>query len=746
MYPLDGHVLHICSTLLKRKPIDVFVVMSTTVCLIIFSRSDPLLANFVQWVPFLHLSWRKFFLSVCQVGRDVQGNALLSRELREVSSIGYPYNKERTATREDILLFCGAVIQSPMVRSIISSLLRSAPSELSDNGSNTERLGRVAKEFQIAKTQLYAGKINYQSLFDYRTNNGWTIYSPITPRWRKQAKDYMERLVSLLTRRTGVIYPQFQRRKNMSRESAMMLRDRGYHRSDRQWQEFGTVDLERHYMVSGEKIKGGCEMRLAWKYNELKPRAYYCIGGQDYWPARYVKQLAIDFMEANPITKVARRTDPTSIRNFLDPEDWIALWDLTSFTTSLVELREFLFYVCRYLESDLRCRDRPLALLDTREGVIHVPVWELLDDYNSSVNEYSEFSMLRLIDQELIDCDLAEHCQANSGMLGVPGNIGLSTALHGVHILPIVDKNKSVGVGDDEMTGIDEDPEESLYPHVGELGKLQLTKTGTIRPQWYGESHTEKFVKRGLTRTENDLYLDKLFDFPILAYGFGEVDKERTVRFTPEEGLEKILRQIGSLYWDIRSNGHHVDDEDIMLAMALFSKVYARHGIIRWRHGALPGVRLENGYRITACIPPIDEDFDPRYFDWSEVLWDRSPEMYYSITITGVPQQIPEFEEDLEFATTETRLTASLEALGVLKKIGVQTEWIRVDESNRRRFRESMRRQPGRSSIVSYKYTSFCPAWITTLNMSSLSTVPLPVGGLYTSQKGYYLENVINYI
>jgi len=139
------------------------------------------------------------------------------------------------------------------------------------------------------------------------------------------------------------LYPAYQRRKNMSRETAQGLFERGYRHSDKEWWNFSTGDLERHYAMTGERILGHCEMRTAWTYNILKPRAYYCIGGTDYWASRYIKPIAIDFMNANPITHTKRRMDPCQISMHLDPEDWIALWDLESFTTSLVELREFLF-------------------------------------------------------------------------------------------------------------------------------------------------------------------------------------------------------------------------------------------------------------------------------------------------------------------------------------------------------------------------------------------------------------------
>jgi hypothetical protein len=597
----------------------------------------------------------------------------------------------------------------------------------------------IEKEFRAAKEVRYPGKICYDSLFDPSSEIPWTMYAPITARWKDNARLFTERLIQLLTRDRGCLYPAYQRRKNMSRETAQGLFERGYRNGDKEWWDFSTGDLERHYAMTGEKILGHCEMRTAWTYNILKPRAYYCIGGTDYWASRYIKPIAIDFMNANPVTHTKRRMDPCQISVHLDPEDWIALWDLESFTTSLVELREFLFYTARFLESDPRCRQRPIQVFDSYQGVISMDIWTLLDDYNETVNQFSEFTMMRLIDKYMFDCENPEQCQASSGMLGVPGNIGLSTALHGLHVLPLVDRNKGVGVGDDEMCGIPEDPMRCLYPHVQQIGKLELSKTGTIPPQSETSSMTEKFVKRGITRTRDDLYLDKLFDFPLLAYGLDVQHPDRTVRFTAEEGLEKFLRQLGALYWDIHSNGHHVQETDLDLLSGVMSVVYSKWRIPR--EGRLPGWRT-CGYVITACIPPIDDEFDPRKSDWAEVLWDRSLEMYAMLPVLGRNMPLEEYRQGEKFICSQTRLVALLEVIGVVEKVKSLREWVKVTETNRRRFRSSLQRDRGFFSLSEYRYCSFCPSWLQNFTIPSFDTVHLTTG-VYGDPEGQLL-NAIN--
>jgi len=684
---------------------------------IVLSQHDPLLADYILWVPYLDLNWRKFFLSVCQVGRTIEGNTYLQQQFEEALKYPLATSPGEVLNEEAILLYCSSIIVSSVTRSFVSSLLRCEIS-ICYSGSHEAKEKGVCKEYRAAK-DIKHPKINYSALVGFPAP--WTKYDPMNHNLISQVRRFVDKFLSLLTQDSGPLYPQFQRNKNMSRESAQMLNEEGYKREGKMWRDFGTLDLERYYARTGIMVKGNCEMRLAWKYNELKPRCYYCIGGACYWPARFIKPLAVKMMNANPVTHTKRRTDPTSIRYSLENSDWIALWDLTSFTTSLCELRQFLFYLARICESDIRVRQRPLTIFDTYNGPSKRAVWELFDEYNESVNEYAEFTMMRLIDKEIVDMEVAETVQENSGMLGVPGNIGMSTALHGVHILPLVNKDKAVGVGDDEMAGVDEDPNTRLFPHIGELGDLQLTKTDRIPPPDDTSTVTKKFVKRGLTRVKDDLYIDKLFNFPLLAYGLNIQDPDRTVSFTDSEGVDKFLRQVGAYYWDIHEYGQYVDEGDVAFSQQIIGLAYRRWGIPT--KGALPGYQLSNGFRILCAIPPIVHWFNPVYEDWAEWLWDNTVEDYALLPIKG-GFSFPGPIEDEVFDSQETRMVVLLEAIGTVVKESTHKEWVATTEMNRRRFRESLKKDKSFSTIATYRYTSFIPKWLPLYIENASCTVP----------------------
>jgi len=59
----------------------------------------------------------------------------------------------------------------------------------------------------------------------------------------------------------------------MSRDTCRRLLELGY-KTDKEEHELTTLDLELMKMKTGIEVGGDCEMRMVWKYNELKPRFY----------------------------------------------------------------------------------------------------------------------------------------------------------------------------------------------------------------------------------------------------------------------------------------------------------------------------------------------------------------------------------------------------------------------------------------------------------------------------------------
>lgn len=312
----------------------------------------------------------------------------------------------REVSISDMRIF-DPIQHSVVIASLIWVALRVVPEPDRDVAEDAWRTGFL-KEYGASQTVFSDHQIfDYSEFFDIAPE------FPIAPSWMYRARTVAGRLSTLL-RRLPIILPKVNRTKSTSRDTAMLYAQRY---PGTRLEGVTTKDLEVHYARTGEQIGGPCEMRAAWKFNDLKPRVYYAQGGKDYFHARYIKPIAVTFMEAFQMTSLEARQDPTRILNqeyyF---ESFITTWDLTSFTTNLSELKYFLYWITELLAGEL-C---DIEILDYSEGVKTVPVIDLLRAYNENVNLGSEFSIHRIIDRFYLDLEDPYPRQANSGMLGFP--------------------------------------------------------------------------------------------------------------------------------------------------------------------------------------------------------------------------------------------------------------------------------------------------------------------------------------
>jgi len=104
--------------------------------------------------------------------------------------------------------------------------------------------------------------------------------------------------------------------------------------------------------------------------------------------------------------------------------------------------------------------------------------------------------------------------------------------------------------------------------------------------------------------------------------------------------------------------------------------------------------------RIPLCIPPL-HDYDPRFSDWAEHLWDRSLQRFCTIgySVANHWPLEPFCDIGQKFFATSTVYTAVLEDLGVVTKRSVM-ETLEVNDLNKRRFMEMCK-----STLKLYEFT-----------------------------------------
>jgi hypothetical protein len=599
-----------------------------------------------------------------------------------------------------------------LYRSLVWQLLRTSD-ELGALESPDILVEGLAKE--IAASQIVWNEeqqINYSWLF-VDNPSAWTPESPITPAWASRSEEFGLELVSRLTRfsRSRTLYPTVQRKKNVSRETARLFNEVGW---ETKGNDVTTCDLERLSYAQGVRVGGECEMRWAWKFNDLKPRCYYCGGGRVYWASRYMRDIAVLFMESSPYTNSRVRHDPTTMFDHLEAEDYVLTYDLTSFTTTLSELKFFLFWTAMYLKENIRMEQNPLLSFDYQDGFVELDIADLLLEYNEEVNISCPYSLHRIVDKLGIDREepILLH-MANSGPLGVGGNIGFSTTLHGVHLSPFCNLNKGVSVGDDVLVFLIFDPrgDDVLLRHISRIGNVNWSKTGTLEPMQEGEFGFTKFLKRRLSRDETGLRLDYLFDLPLFALAYGEVPDSRTIR--PMERSDAVIRfiaQVNALFWDIHAHAELISDDEERILVSVLRDCFHDFGLPT--HGAFPYFAASHPstgpFEVPIAIAPVDSTFSPKRMDWSEEVWNRKPSRYFRINRRGDGEPVPPFSPGYNFVASSRRGLRVLEDIGVLRII--KREYEVVDswaEDNLRLYLNSFAR--GSDTLATYQYLDVDP-------------------------------------
>jgi len=516
--------------------------------------------------------------------------------------------------------------------------------------------------------EFSASQINWShsALSDHRYI--WMNPSRGEPHWAPMIRRFAGRFL-LKVKQFPLLYPKVQRSKNTSKDTA-----RNYCQlyPDKNLAEVRTVDLEVHYFKTGQQIKGDSEMRQAWKFNDLKPRFYYCMGGSDYWASRYMKPFAVALMDASPGTTTSRRVDPsTSLFSPLD--EFLTTWDYSAFTSTLSELKFFLYHVAELLRID----ETVVECLSYRNGPVFVYAHELLHAYNDKINTQSAFSIHRLaryIDDITADEDERFYHQ-NSGPLGVPGNIGFSTALHGWETCKVCGEKKCVCVGDDALGSTADDPNHTLIPHIRKYGDINARKWKILHPYDTGPI---PFLKRGLTRDQVILVFDLLLDLPISPYIDG-LTGLRTVlpdSMKPYNRLRKIAGQTGALLWRIREINIKLgfNPVEMDLLYTFLDAAYARLKLPR--RGFLPGFNYRfpshiwgqtDRCELLFALPSLDFAlYNPAVNDWLEFLFETCLQQSFLIPIYILKQRYPLPDQGDKLLVAEDKLWKMLEDIGTI--------------------------------------------------------------------------------
>jgi len=407
-------------------------------------------------------------------------------------------------------------------------------------------------------------------------------------------------------------------------------------------------------------------MRSAWRFNDLKPRVYYCQGGRDYFASRYMKKIAVALMESIPNTTVRFRTNPERYLEHEFDRDYVVTWDFESFTSNLSELKYFMDEICQALED---FPEIEVTVFDSFKGLVKLSPIQMLSEYNEAVNIESPFSIHRIIHRYSEEIDpTRNYTQRNSGSLGVAGNIGFSTAWHGFAILETVGPDKGVSVGDDGLCVIN-DPNKIIGP-LSEVAKLHPEKCTIVEPL---DEDPFRFLKRAFYREPNGrIFRDDLFNLPNSALIFRDFTG-RDVRIEDEKTFfaTRIAKQTGALLWAIQYSEPPLSDVELEAVRKYLVVAYRSSNLPQ--QGCLPGMRTipqETRYDMyKMAVPSIRFDiFDPRIGDWLEHLLYESQQSSFNVPVMGFKTPMPLPPKDSIVFVTKGAGWSFLEDFGYIER------------------------------------------------------------------------------
>jgi len=484
------------------------------------SRSSNLtpLCRLMIYIYHLPMDWRKFILDACRIQASPSKNdALYTRSLGvapQFITVDFRTDSHTLIEFQDILDLLENVIDSPLQCSLLSYIVR-AESTARPMEFTAVKEATYAKEIGAA-FQLYdkPQQLNYSSFLG--GDKSAAIHPEVgeTPRTQYLLSTGLRSLSNRFSAPTCIFYPFYNKRKNMGYTTQELLQESLGVPAGSYTTEYTSLDLLRHYYRTGNRIGGPIEVRMAWKYNDLKPRVYYALGGDAYWYGLYVQAIANALVSILPSTNPFSRFDVQRLGT-VENDELLITYDYTSFTTSLGELKHFMHELALYFDG---CT---IQVLDVRYGITEVDLGDLLRDYNQNVNIHQAFELRRF---EEIDGHSTSFFQMANGSLGVQGNIVFSTMLHGVSLSGITDRpDMDSCVGDDALARILKLELELFIILVNKLGTINRDKFTTIpRPPPDAPAdetrHQMKYLKRPLgVDFEGRIKTGLLESFPSIA-------------------------------------------------------------------------------------------------------------------------------------------------------------------------------------------------------------------------------------
>jgi len=551
----------------------------------------------------------------------------------------------------------------PIIAGIISSCLRSAP--ILDRSTVVEsRDSTIRKELTAALGTYHPVSFDYDVILSEDRSFRYQTFARNLEPSPDVAEGVFRAFSSVLPRLAQSILLPHMSRKSVGKQTKDELLERAsldfrFKNELDDESHVTTTHLERLYFREGIAVQGPVEVRSAWKYSQLKPRVYYATGGQAYHASKYIQEVFNTLVDTMDV--VHRKNRFFSPDTKLDEETTLFIYDYSSFTSNLGEIKEFTARLSLFL------RGHNTYILDSHRGLISTDLGELVQHYNEVCNIYPEMDLAKVLPPEY-DTETWQH---TCGMLGVAGNISSCTLLHGIHTCFVVGSLfASKCVGDDAKLYIKMmkiQGKEILVDQLKNCGEIQPEKTESwqystdedfLQQSW-------SYVKRPIARFGAREFTGLLSIFPTLDIILDLYDQDhfklpdaRTL-YSRRKSFNSIwFRLLKTLYLEFPEIDEVVQQITFKFEEVAFEKL----GIRDLR----PGFHYKDGKPF--IVPPFlqagefgtnPEEVFLRYYSYEE-------EVSVPVPAIALPQ-VYLYEGEV-FETGSSRGLAFLEKLGLVHK------------------------------------------------------------------------------
>lgn len=576
------------------------------------------LEQVLSLIHFIPMTWRKWLLDLSRIQADPFVNHHLHTSLQQVAPelVVIPLRSGQwVLTIHELASIASNFYDSAICCSILSYFVRAESTAFVDEFLEVKE-ETLNKEIKAAlHFQPIGQQLNYYSLFGGDADaaiSGVTLKDQqrLIHLWRAHFRSFKSTYSRL---GSDIIYPVYNNKKTVGYDTQERLqRNEDSNPTDEYTYQYTTLSLLRHYLETGERVQGPLEVRMSWKFNDLKPRVYYCTGGEAFWAACYVRPICNFLIKAFPSTNPFSRFNVQRLPQ-LGETHFLVTYDYFSFTTCLEELQYFLFFLADSLIGV------PMRCLDVRVGVVEYDVGEYLQNYNQVVNQHQEFDLRRFVKPSH---EGAIYNQGRSGSLGVQGNIVFSTLLHGILLGSLSGTPDADScVGDDALVVISQSVFPIFIEHIRKIGIIHTEKFTTFRlpppddPTMAGRQQF-KYLKRPITVDFTGRIITGELDFfPSLAdFLFPEGDGIHSSMGEPDmlKRLRSLCTQWGRFLF-LNENSIHLAntlDTDLDLIVSSVAACYRQVGLslaggVPGDSLALPDAKLGIA-QIDFLAPPCD--------------------------------------------------------------------------------------------------------------------------------------------